>query len=124
MERLVGEWEWVLTEEFNGYQCYGTVNYTPQSEGYTYSLKFESKGILRLYKNGECQKKYRLVEDHTQEVVPNEFYRYSFKLNNKKSDEISFMLRTGPRDSLFNFRFPIEITSDCLWDRQNILLRK
>lgn len=61
-EILVGEWEWIYTEAYNGSMGNPITFYlTPASEGETYSLLLEKKGKATLYKDGEEVRKSRIT---------------------------------------------------------------
>ena len=119
---LVGEWNWTFTEVRTGLACDLLTVKTPQTEGYTYKLRFEEKGRLRIYKNDDCLKKYRLVEDGVNVIVPVQEYGFSFELNNKDKNGVYFRFKKGSPDTIFNSTYPMDVEGGCI-DRENVFIR-
>lgn len=63
-EVFIGKWQWVYSEA-DLFLCDGFPSYddtlTPQSESANYSLEFEKKGKVQLYKDDQLMASYRVV---------------------------------------------------------------
>ena len=109
-EILLGEWEWVhtLIEHDNG----TTVEYdTPQSEGFTCTLKFEKRNKLRiLLGEEEFDKDNIKFEVWDAEWSAGTLFHFEFDFNGNELDRYipgGFLLSSG-EDTMHIGNYPIE----------------
>ena len=111
---LVGSWEWTYTVKTSDlcepFYYDSLVTNSPSNAGFTYSLLFERKGKISIYKNGSLEEKYRLVYK-TKNIQPN-FVIYYFRLNNRKKMVVGFTIYNNRPKLLYTTYFPEGIVNE------------
>lgn len=106
MEQLVGEWEWFESKGSCGTKYPNYCYSTPQSEGYTLSLKFIKKGKYEKHKNDERIEKGRITYNLTSGVsLVIVSFQMDFFHNREKEFSAGYLL---DEDTLVLTHYPFE----------------